>query len=89
MYFQITNTTFKAKNQVQLFTPEQDRIQNIAIKVKQMGWKLSEVIVTQLRDELVTKRYRGIDGKNTIPARKEYKTRAKSNGTMNKTAASC
>lgn len=85
MYLQITNKTLSAKNQIQLFTPEQDIAVNVAIKVKQVGWKLSDVIIKQLRDELVTTRYRGVDGRNTPLSKREYKTRAKSNGTCNKT----
>jgi hypothetical protein len=89
MYLQITNKTLSAKNQIQLFTPEQDIAVNVAIKVKQVGWKLSDVIIKQLRDELVTTRYRGVDGKNTPLCKREYKTRAKMNGTGNKVISSC
>ena len=58
MYFQITNTSKKRNNLARVAS------KGAVIKeIKGRGWKLSDCIIKQLADELVTNKYKELDGR--------------------------
>ena len=78
MYLQVKNNTKEKFNQIQT-TKE-----NLFSDVKKQGWKMVDCSVVELKDELVEAKYRGADGKNIPSGQKQYKTRAKRAGNLNK-----
>lgn len=77
MYIQISNSKLTSNNQIQA-TKE-----NIGQTVRKAGWNLKDCTFQQIRDELVETKYRGVDGKSIPPGKKQYRSRAKSSGTLN------
>jgi len=78
MYIQITNKTLQKHNQIQ------SKKETIGSAVRKAGWKLVDCKFTEIRDELVDTVYRGADGKSVPAGTRQYKSRAKSAGTLNK-----
>ena len=78
MYIQITNQTLTKFNQIQ------SRKESIGAAVRKVGWKLADCKFIEIRDELVETTYRGADGKSIAAGTRQYKSRAKSAGTLNK-----
>jgi len=78
MYIQITNSTLPKNNQIQA-TKE-----TIGQMVRKAGWKLADCKFSEIRTELVETKYRGADGKSIPSGTRQYKSRAKASGTLNK-----
>ena len=78
MYIQITNTTLAKNNQIQ------STKETIGQSVRKAGWKLIDCKFSEIRAELVDTKYRGADGKSVPAGTRQYKSRAKSVGTLNK-----
>jgi len=58
MYFQITNTSKERNNLARVAS------KGAVIKeIKKRGWKLSDCTIKQLADELVTNKYKDLDGR--------------------------
>lgn len=83
MYIQIVNTTLTKYNIIRTEVTKSNAVRNISSITKAMQWKLSDCTTKQLRDDLVNKIYRGVDGKNIPAGTRQYKSRARVNGTLN------
>ena len=58
MYLQITNTSKKRNNLVRVAS------KGAVIKaIKKQGWKLSDCTIKELADDLVTNKYKELDGR--------------------------
>lgn len=75
---QITNTTINKFNQIQATKA------TIGSACRKAGWVLKDCKISELRDELVKTVYRGADGKTVAAGTRQYKSRAKASGTLNK-----
>lgn len=84
MYIQIINQTLSKHNQAIVQVTDLKQTSNVVInKIQQMGWDKMDCKTSQVRDELITTKYRGVDGKSIPNGRKQYKSRAKQTGTLN------
>ena len=84
MYIQIINQVKTKHNQTIVEVIDLKQTSSIVInKIQQMGWNKSECKTSQVRDELILTRYRGVDGKSIPNGKKQYKSRAKQTGTLN------
>ncbi len=78
MYLQVKNNT-KTK-----FNTIRTTKETLCSDIKRQGWNINDCAVSEIRPELVDTVYRGRDGKNIPAGTKQYKSRARSMGNLNK-----
>lgn len=78
MYLQVINKGKTKHNTIQSTDA------TLISDIKRQGWNVSDCKVSEIRAELIDTKYRGTDGKNVPPGRKQYKTRAAKTNTLNR-----
>lgn len=85
MYIQITNKSLVKHNITMVEVSDlKQMVSTVNNKIRLMGWNQDDCIKTQVSDLIMTAKYRGVDGKSIAPGKKQYKSRAKASGTLNK-----
>ena len=85
MYLKIINKNLSQFNQsIFKVTDNKTISQKVHSQLNMLGWAKADCQIQQVRDELITTKYRGVDGKTIPPGMRQYKTRAKSYNNLNK-----
>lgn len=83
MYIQITNRTLTSNNMITIETTAGDAPRQTLIAIKNRRWNTCDCNSKQIDDALITRKYRGVDGKNIPAGTRQYKSRARYQGTLN------
>ena len=85
MYIQIVNKSLSKFNTVMVEVSDVKSIVSaVNNKIDSMGWNKADCTKSEVSKLIMEAKYRGVDGKSIAPGKKQYKSRAKASGSLNK-----